>query len=444
MIKWLNNISKLIITLLLIAIVNVLFTSKVHSQDVDLYFKIINSRPADKYDISFNKFGVDTIIYYGQNQDNQVAVFQINESYNSDGYLDTRIKKSRYDDKYLNYQKYVKKYQSEGVVNRETYSLWDDMLFDWKITDDCHITYLNDQIYSIDIYKRITSTDSLKRVFKVENSFDLNDTLRFSAVLQYDTLNYKWDSVAIIDYSYSYSTGKITKIVKKRNSTTLHWENYLKAYATYKSSSLIENVDYSLWNDIQKKWYYSSRESHVYDALNNNIMTKKYTYNAFLSEWIISDQIEYTYNQEKMVGMVYSYYDLINQDLSEYKTVDYFFDYDNWEETTFKNNEKGYWRTEYTYTIVEPNSSTVQINLFNENKLTFYPNPVQTYLNITNYSDYIGNKYYIYDLEGIKIDENIVTSGRMDVSSLDYGIFILKIENKNGSVTHHKFLKVSR
>lgn len=79
--------------------------------------------------------------------------------------------------------------------------------------------------------------------------------------------------------------------------------------------------------------------------------------------------------------------------------------------------------------------STLNVDNFETNNLKIYPNPIKG--NTLNAEVKSTTNYQIYDILGKKILSGTVTTSnkKINVSSLKKGIYIIKIENNNGSLT---------
>ena len=71
--------------------------------------------------------------------------------------------------------------------------------------------------------------------------------------------------------------------------------------------------------------------------------------------------------------------------------------------------------------------------------IQIYPNPVSDILNVTNVSDKAG--YKIYSAVGQLIGNGIVNAGKINVSSLIKGAYVITIEDKGKDLFKSKFIK---
>lgn len=85
-------------------------------------------------------------------------------------------------------------------------------------------------------------------------------------------------------------------------------------------------------------------------------------------------------------------------------------------------------------------TTTLGTNTFNNNSLSYYPNPVENTLNINLKNINIDN-ISIYDISGKKIIEiSHIVNNQIDVSPLEKGVYVLSLETTNGLIKQ-KFVK---
>lgn len=88
---------------------------------------------------------------------------------------------------------------------------------------------------------------------------------------------------------------------------------------------------------------------------------------------------------------------------------------------------------------VTPN--TLSTEEFNTNTFKVYPNPSATgYVNITSANDAV-TSVAVYDILGKEVLNNTLDNDRLNVSSLQAGVYILKISQNNASVTKKLVIK---
>lgn len=99
-------------------------------------------------------------------------------------------------------------------------------------------------------------------------------------------------------------------------------------------------------------------------------------------------------------------------------------------------NEIGTYYFDNLVSVVEDTLSVDANDI--DTKLIFYPNPVSEILYLKNYEDVY--QIDLFTTSGKQIRAFNVDSGRIDVSSVKGGVYILVVKNKNGSVSTEKLL----
>jgi hypothetical protein len=70
-----------------------------------------------------------------------------------------------------------------------------------------------------------------------------------------------------------------------------------------------------------------------------------------------------------------------------------------------------------------------------------FPNPTSTELTIKTDFTLQGKKYRILDIAGRTVISNTINGNKIDVNSLDNGMYILQIENNKGVYSAQRFMK---
>ena len=73
-------------------------------------------------------------------------------------------------------------------------------------------------------------------------------------------------------------------------------------------------------------------------------------------------------------------------------------------------------------------------------KMRLYPNPVENELNLESALDWIGGRFTLYNISGIVVSTGMITGNPMDVSRLNPGYYLLKIQ-KDSDTSIHNFIK---
>ncbi|WP_299895951.1 T9SS type A sorting domain-containing protein [uncultured Aquimarina sp.] len=91
--------------------------------------------------------------------------------------------------------------------------------------------------------------------------------------------------------------------------------------------------------------------------------------------------------------------------------------------------------------LVHDNTLSNEDIEFNEEIVSFYPNPANTSIYIKNFSSLDISSVDIYDMQGKKIISKKLESREIDVSSLTKGVYLLKIKNNSGDRVVKKLIK---
>ena len=90
-------------------------------------------------------------------------------------------------------------------------------------------------------------------------------------------------------------------------------------------------------------------------------------------------------------------------------------------------------------TIIE-GSSTLSVQDESLSDLIIYPNPAKDILNIKSLQNTNNGEAIVFDINGRRVLNSTILNKTLDVSSLQTGLYFLKIES-NGQIINHKFLK---
>jgi hypothetical protein len=86
-------------------------------------------------------------------------------------------------------------------------------------------------------------------------------------------------------------------------------------------------------------------------------------------------------------------------------------------------------------------SATLSINKFSSNKFSIYPNPTNTgFVNINSTNNEL-IKVRVFDVLGKQVLQSNVANNKLNVSSLNTGIYILKLTQNNATVTKKLVIK---
>jgi hypothetical protein len=264
--------------------------------------------------------------------------------------------------------------------------------------------------------------------WKGEYTYDTNGNMIEHIGYRWNFTMNKW--VERYKYEYEYDTNKnLIMYVEKEAywyDSIPSWRELNKFEYEYDTNgNLIMYVEKKLFG-ITPSWHEYQKYEYEYDNMNNRTTSVFYT--LFGGVWRENSKMEFEHN------LLYDLDDLI---LS------------NWGHTYYKQiaaknmftGEKSYewngtdWDTIYTekwyysepkVNIIEPNKENIKV----------YPNPTTGKLIVDNGQLTIGN-VEIYDIYGRKFSHFTihVSPIEIDISHLSSGIYFLKIQTENGTVT---------
>jgi len=84
-------------------------------------------------------------------------------------------------------------------------------------------------------------------------------------------------------------------------------------------------------------------------------------------------------------------------------------------------------------------------NFYNMNDLKIYPNPSSNFISVSSNSDFSFKNYSIYDVTGKKVFTGLFHGQSIDISNLQKGIYILKLDNNvlRKKSVKFKFIKIN-
>jgi hypothetical protein len=92
----------------------------------------------------------------------------------------------------------------------------------------------------------------------------------------------------------------------------------------------------------------------------------------------------------------------------------------------------------FSITVIEAENETLDVTDFSINKVGFYPNPVKDILFVKTENKI--NSISIFNINGLKVFEGNLVDNKIDLSTLNSGIYFVKIETENES-TFKKIIK---
>jgi hypothetical protein len=316
--------------------------------------------------------------------------------------------------------------------------------------------------------------------FKATNTFNANKKVIVSLYQDYDTNTNSIDSESRTSYTYN-SNGDLTQYIDEEWSGSA-WVNSYKLGLTYTNDKITSGFSYA-WNGTQ--WYFEGQNSEQY--------TLSYNSNGFISSfnsdewngsnWVVKNQMLFSYNPNNSLileesqswnGASWDAEDKqeITYDANGNAILEERFYLDNGvfvlsESMTiafdtskllssyahpFKDNtgiefllsgvrivnkilsrNDSEFRTVYNY-----NEGTASVNDLSLVNFNVYPNPTSSFLKIDD-SGFALRNIEIYSVLGKKVMTS--TKNELNIENLVNGIYVLKIQSKEGSFTTKRIVK---
>ncbi len=93
----------------------------------------------------------------------------------------------------------------------------------------------------------------------------------------------------------------------------------------------------------------------------------------------------------------------------------------------------------FSLTVIEAENETLNVSDFSANKTIVYPNPVKDVLKIISTNSILS--ITILNINGSKVYEEIISDNKVDLSTLNSGIYFVKIKSDHDSVIK-KLIKI--
>ncbi len=371
-------------------------------------------------------------------------------------------------------------YDINGNINNVSFFTWDSQTNSWFKR--------NDQQYSNN-GKTIIATDYTVNKSKTITTLSYNSTgkLILSQSLHWNYVMNQWIDTTRYTYDYN-ANNQISSIVKTIHVTTPNQFLYEFKYKyTYNSNNLLilfehktYNYNTQLWQNYDKKeytynssgekvseicseWYYTNwellcKDDYSYDSQGN--LTLDFIYFWLINKWDPDQKLEYQYdNNNNMIevrrggfntnGQFVYYernrrmYDLSvssNQLILPPSLIGQFNNKLTEREGDQRNGNT--WNQTNKILYFYSNISITAIEDSDQLKIELYPNPAQSYINIKTSQK---QKFYNSTYEIININGQKLLSGEdiylpIDITSLNPGLYFIKITNDNKTILNKRFV----
>jgi len=302
-------------------------------------------------------------------------------------------------------------YDENGNVSENIVSLWDDyQTNDWRLVAkdlyecDTHGHIITNVNYSMDWESGLWILQGMW-----EYEYSINELMTQQILYSWNESSNNWDNQWRFTYTYDESNRIIEEHEFNWISEINSWENKKMSVYQYETANFSEDrIDYT-WDNVDNQWVNRNRNTFVKDTDDQVTVFIDYLWNTESMVW----------QNEKMEENVYDEYG--NLLVHTYSECD-----------NLSNGWSMHWINEYIYSIHEITGITPFID---DENIVLYPNPAGN----TLFFNSVINKAIvrIFGPLGKQVLVVETNTDRIDISNLNNGIYILKMDNR----TIGKFLK---
>lgn len=370
-----------------------------------------------------------------------------------------RLCKSVETDEWVNSAKSECKFSDDGNKIEVIESLWDESSQSWIHTGRINY-FLN--VYGNEDSRKFEKWDAEEQEFidSVRWSFTYNDdeNLINSTDEVFQPNNETWTKYCMEDFTYNsdaYCTNKIHSHWDPENDGSILLD---KTEYFYNENGNIDNEILYVWDEYDEKWSLNIRQEYEYTELGYKINGLMPFMAPEKLDTII--QVEYIYDENGNLAEINSYViefntlELIPSSKSVFEyNIDVSFDDCLLEpklaeeftefgfvnipvkQTTY-NFESEQWvidsETIYKYSEISDEVSMIEDSFGPECKqIQIMPNPAKDYFSFTSIDFEMNTSVDIYDLIGRKVTTKKLINDKVNVASLNNGIYIIKVESFN-------------
>lgn len=354
---------------------------------------------------------------------------------------------------YQNSGGYNYQYDSSNNLISEANFSWNSENNNWELQDKTTYTYNSNNKVTERLYQQWNSdTNQFVNYYKETNTYNANNNLVQST--NQDWNGSQWINTYQISISYNGNNLNVATFLDWNGTA---WVNDEKSTVTYVGNNISQFLNEE-WTGSQ--WNVTSRDLLTYNANNKIILSESEDWVNGI--WIPEYQTSFVINaagnrvQEIDTEMGYNYKNDYTYDTSALlssfahpfkdKTgIDYLvesFPYVNKIlssiESSFDDNTNQYilaGRTTYNYLNA---LATKDIISQNRDKITLYPNPTHSILNIQ--IDKTIEEVSIIDISGRTTNVKLAANNTIDVNTLSSGIYFIMIKTTEGFY-REKFIK---
>ncbi len=333
-------------------------------------------------------------------------------------------RKWKEDENWKNKGKFIFEYNQNKSFKSKIHLVWNKDLGDWEKV------YLDKYYY--------------------ENNLIVEDSIWY-----WNSENTGWDKEYVTLYKYKNSliTSKISKHFEQDSfivhSKLIYEYDNLDSlihkqlqYWDMKNNKWLDEYEYiKEFNDagMQTLYIYLKKGKKVRKWINEFDQNQRLIKNTSFggndnNEWVNAWQYEILYNEDNTKITVLSrLWDVIGGKWGDSsKKTRYYDDYGNLIRYIFERNESNHWEKRQEIVYFWSKFNTNGLVNSNDNNIILFPNPATDHISFLNQDAGEKLKIYIYSMQGELLESKETDSDeKMDVSNLETGIYLLKIENKN-------------
>lgn len=269
--------------------------------------------------------------------------------------------------------------------------------------------------------------------------YDSNGNQTLSMDYNWDDVNYKW--VNNSRNTYTYTNNLITERINSDwNSGTSTWDNdfrYVYSYdangneityrsddwvagswvflnkntQTYNANNLVVNYLSQNWDNVGSAWINDSQSNYTYDANGNNTSYISQNWNSGTSTWVNSYRSEYTYDA--------------NNNRTQYKESSWNSGTSSWDYS---------YRGDYFWSVYE----TTNLSDLNKPRFTVFPNPSNGLIQV-DFNDGHFDRILITDMSGkVVYNQKAFPGETINVRQFGSGLYTVQLFDAEGVVGSSK------
>ncbi|AUC86538.1 hypothetical protein CW731_15165 [Polaribacter sp. ALD11] len=362
--------------------------------------------------------------------------------------LTSSLSESMSNNTWVNSSKQVYSYDINGNLATELYDYWDQSNSVWIKQDRYSYVYSSGNKLSIEIEENWdSSTNSYKNGDKSEYSYNNNG--RVVESISYEWKNAAWEKSYKFSLTYNASNNIDGGYGYNWNGGT--WVLEDKSLITYNANNKISKVTVEDWNgtayvksdirdfsydasnklliDLTKIWngtmYVDEEKTEYTYDVNGNVTNEKNSY-IENGSWVVGSNESVTFDTSKLMSS-------FTHPFIDRTGLDHLFTGNPYVNKILTSSYTNSERTTYYY-----GGATASIDNFSLLNFAVYPNPTTSILKIDDTGFDLKN-IEVFNIIGKKVLTS--TTSELSLGKLVNGIYMLKIQDKNGAFAIKKVVK---